>query len=231
MTPNVRLFLRTEELAQAWRVGFSGLDAEQIAVLPSLELADEFDDQGHPGMSTVQIKFGIIGQIRPGKAIEWLVPMFVDNPDLGKLTIAGAFNDPKQHQLMTLLKDYPYFHDRYLTEDEMIQLGREQDYLVMLYDDWDPRMEAATLYFAAKVNRPVIVYGDGWCGRMVRTYVCGIIAPHFGVLPDSFFKRIVAPSGNEYARLLKGLAQFRREHSGTAVRSAFLGKISNDGEM
>ena len=53
-----------------------------------------------------------------------------------------------------------------------------QDYLLMLYEVWDKGMErAAVLYLAARVNRPIVVYGDSWCGKMVKELRCGVVAP------------------------------------------------------
>jgi hypothetical protein len=38
-------------------------------------------------------------------------------------------------------------------------------------------MESAVLYLAARVNRPIVVYGDSWCGKMVKELRCGVVAP------------------------------------------------------
>lgn len=77
MRPDVSLYLRTEELAQAWLVSFSG----QIRYLPSLEIPEPGDDSAGtdaecaaPIQPSSKVRFGIIGQIRLGKGIDWLEP-------------------------------------------------------------------------------------------------------------------------------------------------------------
>lgn len=88
--------------------------------------------------------------------------------------------------------------------------GAEQDYLLILYDLWDKRIESAVLYFAARANRPVVVYGDSWSGRMVREFGCGVVAPVGHGETVDLLRRIPCPGSAEYARLFKGMAEFRR---------------------
>ncbi len=84
---DTRLFLRTEELASAWRTTFPG---REFTVLPSLELPDITELPEQPTNSD-QLKHAVIGQIRPNKGIKWLVPLFQNHPEIGELTVAGTF--------------------------------------------------------------------------------------------------------------------------------------------
>ena len=221
--PDTVLFLRTEELAAAWRSAFPAVAEAKIDVLPSLELPESARILDQPA-PTNELKFGVLGQVRPGKGIEWLVPLFDRNPRAGTLTVAGAFNHRQHAQDMAFLHAHPNFINHFLSEDELVDLARSQHYLLMLYDNWDARMEAATLYLAAKVNRPVIARGAGWCGRMLKTYNCGIICEN-GDETEDFFLALPKPGEDNYAALLSGLAKFRATHSGAAWRQSFIDKV------
>ncbi len=216
----VVLFLRTQELVQDWQKHFPDAD---IRCLPSLEISDvTVEPNNTNSVKHSKIQLGILGQIRVGKCIEWLVPLFLTHPELGDLNICGAFSDRAAEVKLNTLKAYPSFNNKFLTEDELLALAAEQDYLLMLYDDWDPRMEGAVMFLAAKVSKPVIVYDEGWCGRMVRTFNNGVIAPkHKNEMMD-FFKGLPKPGSDVYQQLLSGVISFKCEHSGDKLKNAFL---------
>lgn len=216
------LFLRTDELAAAWRNAFPDIPQSKIDVLPSLELPESVLPA--PPAITRELKFGVLGQIRPGKGIEWLIPLFQANPQAGMLTVAGTFSSAIHERSLSVLQGYAHFINRFLAEDELLKLAQSQHYLVMLYDDWDERMEAATLYLAARANRPVIVRDAGWCGRMVRTYNCGLACER-GRETAEFFMALPKPGEEAYNKLLAGLARFREAHAGVAWRQAFVDKV------
>lgn len=219
-----RLFLRTEELACAWRAAFPGIPPERIDTIPSLEIPDR-DDARQPEGGEGCRRFGVMGQIRPGKSLEWLVPLFSDNPNLGKLRVAGTFSNPAHRNIVSVLEGYPEFDDRFLTESEMLAAASEQDYIVALYDDWDARMEAAAVFFAARVQRPVIVYDEGWCGRMVKEFGCGIAVPKIPHPDKNFFSKLPRPGEDDYRKLLAGIERFRDAHGGASSREVFLAKL------
>lgn len=215
----VVLFLRTQELVQDWQKHFPDAD---IRCLPSLEISDvTVEPNNTNSVKHSKIQLGILGQIRVGKGIEWLVPLFQTYPELGDLNICGAFSDRAAEVKLNRLNAYPSFNNKFLTEDELLALAAEQDYLLMLYDDWDPRMEGAVMFLAAKVRKPVIVYDEGWCGRMVRTFNNGLIAPkHKNEIID-FIKALPVPGTDAYKQLLSGVNSFKFEHSGNKLKHAF----------
>jgi hypothetical protein len=222
--PEVRLYLRTEELAQAWCETYKTVAGGQIGYLPSLEIPDD-EPQQYPARSTDTLAFGIIGQVRVGKGIDWLVPVFQNNAALGKLTVAGDFNKPQTREQLSVLSGFDGFISRFMSESDMLERAAGQDYLLMLYDVWDKRMESAVLYLAARVNRPVVVYGDSWCGRMVREFGCGVIAPVGREETVDLLRRIPRPGSAEYARLLKGMAEFRQAHSVKSLRGKVIQEL------
>jgi hypothetical protein len=220
----VRLYLRTEELTVAWRDAHRTVAESQIRYLPSLEIPNE-DSLENLKIRSDEVAFGIIGQIRVGKAIEWLVPAFRNEPALGKLTVAGEFNMPQTREKLSVLSEFDGFINCFMTEGEMLALAAEQDYLLMLYEEWDKRMESAVLYLAARVGRPVVVYGDSWCGRMVQEHGCGVIAPFGHEQTVNFLRRVPRPGSAEYAKLLEGVDAFRQANSVKSLRGKVMQEL------
>lgn len=222
----VRLYLRTEELAQAWVEIFKDVVGQyKISTLPSLEIPDGAA-YPHPLGRTDQVRFGVIGQIRPGKSLEWLVPLFQKHPDIGKLTVAGAFASQEVHVQMSFLDEFEGFVSCFMSEDEMLERASMQDYLLMLYDgSWDKRMESAVLYLAARVNRPVVVYGDSWSGRMVREFGCGVVAPVAHEESVDFLQGLPRPGSVEYDSLLNGMNAFRQSYSVNSLRGKVIQEL------
>lgn len=221
--PETRLFLRTDELVSAWRAAFPCQPENKIDVLPSLELFDNKSVNFTPTRSKI-LKFGVLGQVRPGKGIEWLVPFFVANPSAGELTVAGACSTLEHQHELDVLKRFDNFINRFFSGQELLEIAQRQDYLLLLYDNWDARMEAAMLYLAANANRPVIVRESGWCGRMVNTYKCGVTCKQ-GEESADFFMALPRPESAAYQALLFGLEQFRNSYSGPVWRQQFIEKV------
>lgn len=221
---NVTIFFRTKELLDAWKKCYPNAN---FACLPSMEIpADEviasIDQQ-----KSSRLRFGILGQVREGKGIEWMVPLFEENEELGDLTVAGTFASDEQRKNLRFLNQYKGFINKYLTEQELLQQAALQDYLLMLYDKWDTRLEGAVMYLAARVNKPVIVYNEGWCGRMVTTYNNGLAISKGDSNFLEFVQSLPKPSTEEYKVLLRGVEAFKSHHTGRKVRDAFLKAIVN----
>lgn len=221
--PEVRFYLRTEELAQSWRDAYPEV-AGRVTTLPSLEIPDG-PAYHHDLAPAGQVRFGVIGQIRPGKGIEWLVPAFQAEAAPGKLTVAGEFNMPHTREQLSVLQGFEGFINEFMSERAMLERAAAQDYLLMLYDVWDKRMESAVLYLAARVNRPVIVYGDSWSGRMVREFGCGLCAPTDHAETIELLRDVPRPGSAEYDGLLKGMEAFREVHSVGALRGRVIQEL------
>ena len=221
----VVLFLRTEELASAWQTVFPHA---RIKCLPSLELPFDAEAALHDQTPSETVRLGVLGQIRTGKSLEWLVPLFRNDPALGVLTVAGTFNNQAEKKALNVLEGFETFQDKFLTEEELIGCALRQDYLLMLYDKWDHRMEGAVMFLAARVNRPVIVFDKGWCGRMVLTFGNGMFAPEQPELFSGFVKNLPKSGSMEYKKLLEGVAGFKSAHNGELLRNTFLEAIQGN---
>ncbi|MDP8568092.1 hypothetical protein [Methylophilus aquaticus] len=222
----VTLYLRTEELVGAWHKVFTRVPPTSIRHLPSLELPGPLAPIVSPIICN-HLKFGILGQIRQGKGLEWLVPMFISKPELGELLVAGAFNNPREAEAMAFLQGFSGFRNEYLADDTMLAIAQQQHYLLMLYDNWDARMESAVLYLAARAGRPVIAFGNGWCGRQVIEYGNGLIAPSNHADIESLLQSLPRAGSKEYSKLLLGVERFRQEHSNHKLRDQYLNELVN----
>lgn len=218
----VILFVRTEELSTAWKTAFPGAN---IKYLPSLEIPNNTIIRTASLTKKCEIKFGVLGQIRIGKSLEWLVPLFKNKLCQGKLTVAGTFYSDYERTKLAVLHDFDGFVDKFLTEEELLEYAASQDYLLMLYDNWDHRMEAAMMFVAARSNRPVIVYDKGWCGRMVKTFGNGIFAPTDSSEFPEFIDNLPKSDSLAYQQLLDGVNAFRIAHSGDSIRNIFIKTI------
>jgi glycosyltransferase involved in cell wall biosynthesis len=215
------LFLRTEELASAWREAFESIPAGQIRYLPSLEILDDVETPA-PVPRPGPIRFGILGQIREGKGIDWLVPAFGADPELGCLTVAGPFANARAWEALKCLEGLDGLDARYLSQQSLLQAARAQDYLLLLYQPWDDRMESAALYLAASACRPVVTYSRGWCGRMVKDYGCGIgVSGSQQEILDAL-RQLPRPGTARYQSLLDGVASFRQANSASALLPEFM---------
>lgn len=223
MRSDVRFYLRTEELALAWTNVYKDVVQKgTISTLPSLEIPDG-PVYEHVSEATGRVRFGVIGQIRPDKGLDWLVPVFQQHPDIGKLTVAGEFNMPQTREQLSVLNGFDGFINCFMSESDMLERAASQDYLLMLYDgSWDKRMESAVLYLAARVNRPVVVYGDSWSGRMVSEFGCGVIAPVDHQQAAECLRNVPCHGSVEYAKLLDGVAAFRKAHSVASLRPVLM---------
>lgn len=218
----VTLYLRTDELVYDWKKAFP---SAKIKYLPSLEIPVDEDLVSVKQTLSANVRLGVLGQIRVGKGLEWLVPLFKNNPSMGKLIVAGTFNNIKQRQTLNMFEGFDGFRDKFLTEEELIRIASEQDYLLMLYDNWDHRLEGAIMFLAARVGRPVIVYDIGWCGRMVREYGNGVVAPLNRDAMPEFFKSLPIAGTAAYNSLLIGVEKFKLANSDTNLRKAFINAI------
>jgi hypothetical protein len=244
--PRFTLFLRTDELRDAWRAAFP--QARRIDVLPSLELAsdeggteiaaesrgtddaDALRDGRSAGAARSRdvgaavrgpVRVAILGQLRPGKGLDWLVPALRDRTDVA-LTVAGPFFDATHRAALPMLEGFAGLRAEYLPEATLRAIAAAQDWLVMLYDGWDARMEAATLFLAARADTPVVALDAGWCGRMLATWGLGIgVTP--GARPGAdWFAALPTRDDARHAACRAGLARFRAAHGPAAMRGRFV---------
>ena len=194
---DVSLFLRTDELAAAWREAFGLTSRARIGTLPTLELVGTAPLPVRSDRAGAA-RFAVIGQVRPGKGLDWLIPTFCSHRDLGTLLVAGSLSTENVRTSMPELRGYPHFIERFLPEQELLDLAIEQDWLLTLYDEWDTRMEAATLFLAARAGCPVVAYDEGWCGRVVRTFGNGVLVPRTQRPGPDFFRSLPTRSSAAY---------------------------------
>jgi hypothetical protein len=221
----VRLFLRTRELVAAWSDALPEVRRGQIDTLPSLEIPLTDGMGALPAQPMGATRFAVIGQIRTGKSLEWLVPLFEAHREIGELRVSGAFFNAEQRSRLPMLAGFAGFDDRFIPDEQLVPRAAESDYLLTLYDSWDHRLEAATFYLAARARRPVIAYDKGWCGRMINQYGCGIAIREHMAADADFFANVPQRNSDEYRRMQAGIDEFHRAHSAQARRAEFIEKV------
>lgn len=222
--PFVRLLLRTEELAEAWAAVLPPSARRNLGTLPTLEIPP-VDERVEPRRDDSSRRFLVIGQLRTGKGLERLVPLFRSRPDLGTLTVAGAFASESMRSALQVLTGFPGLREGYLDEADLLATVAENDYVLMLYDGWDHRMEAATLFLAARVGRPVVAFDAGWTGRMVRTFGCGVPIPLEAGDLGSVVAGLPQSDSVVYQAMVDGMALFREAHLPDRLRERFLATL------
>ena len=218
----VVLCVRTSELEDDWVAAFPSLDRARLRTLPSLELPPGRHFAERPCLDRADLRFGVLGQIRRGKSIELLVPLFERCPSLGTLTVAGSFASPAEREALGVLAGFAGFEERYFDDEGLLTLTAAQDYLLVLYDQWDKRMESAVIYLAMRAGRPVVVYSEGWCERVVRHYGCGITVAREGIDLGQVLASLPLPGSTAYAALLAGVLRFRNDHRDEVLLPQFL---------
>jgi hypothetical protein len=225
---DVVLCVRTLELEKDWIAAFPEIEPSRIRTLPSLEIPEGQDFPLRLCERRADLRFGVLGQLRRGKSLDVLVPLFSARPDLGVLKVAGSFASLAEREALRLLQDFPDFEERYFEDAELLLLTAAQDYVVLLYDHWDKRMESAVLYLAMRANRPILAYSEGWCERMIQEFGCGVSVARDGLDPGAFLGALPLPGSADYAALLDGVARFRGAHRADALRPRFVSCVGLD---
>jgi hypothetical protein len=212
---NCKFFCRTDELTASWQAALPE-HRDRFASLPSIEISQV--TYAEPRAPSMHLKLGILGQIRSGKGIERATAE-LHELDGVVLTIAGPYASKDARRRYGPLLERLGFQAGWLSEAAMRTTAEQQDYMLLLYDDWDERMESGILYLAASVGRPVVVYAGGWCARQVEAYGCGIVLQRSEPLqPDSWPR-----AGSEaYQRLTAGMREFAADHHGPRLAERLL---------
>jgi hypothetical protein len=218
---DVVLCVRTLELEKDWIEAFPDVDRRRIRTLPSLEIPEA---QGFPVRRCerrTDLRFGVLGQLRRGKSLDVLAPLFSGRPDIGVLKVAGSFGSAAERDALRVLESLPGFEERYFEDAELLQRTAALDYVVVLYDNWDKRMESAVLYLAMRANRPIVAYSEGWCERMIEQFGCGVSVAREGADLAAFLESLPLPGDPGYTALLEGVARFREAHRADVLLPRF----------
>lgn len=226
--PDVVLCVRTLELEKDWVAAFPEVDPSRIRTLPTLEIPEVQDIPVRPRARRADLRFGVLGQLRRGKSLDVLVPLFTARPDIGVLKVAGSFASPAEREALHFLQEFPDFEERYFDDTSLLQLTAAQDYIVVLYDLWDKRMESAVLYLAMRANRPILAYSEGWCERMIQEFGCGVSVVQAGLDLGAFLAALPVPGSVEYTALIDGVARFRAAHRADVLLPRFVDCVGLD---
>jgi glycosyltransferase involved in cell wall biosynthesis len=225
---NFHLHLRTHELCESWHQALPEFKP-RISYLPSLELQDsqfiEIDrcSQATPTQRHLR-RFLILGQIRPQKSVEQVVSTFIKFPLLGTLKIAGRIADSNlRSNLMEFLQPHIEIEDQFLSIETIQRKFAETDYNLMLYLDWDNKMEASMLFESVRHGCPVVAYEGGWLGNTVANEKLGWLIPkssrdNLGAVLD----QLPSPNSQDYQRVLSSIKNCYFKWSSSSIVEEFL---------
>lgn len=205
----LRLFVRSPELLEAWRRDFPQL-APASRLLPPLEAALQSWPPAAPRQSAAPLAIGVVGQIRVGKCLPELLQIADRNPEAVSIAVHGPLYTEQSAAFVSQMRTHPRVRAGFMSEAEMLRVAASQDYLAgfLQEDQWDMRMESATFWLGVKAGRPVLCFGAGWIGRMVRESGCGIILPG-GALDERLLAGVPRRDSPEYARCLESIERLR----------------------
>lgn len=208
----IRLWVRTEELRDAW-VRACPISTAPVGVLANLDLLGTplFDRAVVPAAHRI---FVIAGQIRPEKCVESLFNVFASNEDLGDLRIAGRIVCKRLASVLSVAHNNIRVDDRHLSEAEMRECIAAAHYQLLLYRNWDNRMEAAMLFESVKAGTPIVCFQGGWLGRMCIEHGLGWTVSSD---PTQDIRQVLMslpiPGSIQYADACERLRRFHQEHT------------------
>lgn len=172
----LRLFLRTPELVEAWSRAYPDI-APVLRLLPPVEGVLPAALPAQPVPLTGPLRIGVIGQVRIGKCIPALLEAGSRSSESVSVSVYGPLYDSQPDEFLRLMRTHPRVHLGFMTEETMLGVSMQQDYLACLFEEniWDIRMESATFWLAVKTGKPVLCFGSGWIAKKVRQTGCGVI--------------------------------------------------------
>jgi hypothetical protein len=231
------LYLRTEELADAWKNALPAF-SEKIDYLPSLELqgsayrSEDSSSKKSISISESGLNFLVAGKIRPQKSVYELVSVFSKYSSIGTLNICGKISE---HNLRIKIGEMVKIRnlknikitDQFLSEEEIRDFFSASHYNLMLYKDWDMRMESAMLYESMKYLCPVVVYVGGWLENKVKKYGLGWSIPRTvdEQLISQYLGKLPSPFSKDYLEVLENLRKAHDKLASQAIVQEFLYKL------
>lgn len=224
---HLRLAPFTAELADSWHQ--SGLlPPEASVVLPTLQMTySESPPYKDSVTSRSQLVFALVGSLRSQKNVDRIVPIFRDGTVSGKLILAGeVLGDLMSSSLPSMVdraRGRIDFQPRFLSEAELHTLVGTAHYNLLLYVDFDERMESAMLFTSARLGTPIIGTQHGWLGRMVKEYQLGYaINPYDADEIRHCLSACELPGSPDYRRFEQGLRNLLADYRQEIVVPKFL---------
>lgn len=216
---NNKIFTRTKYLSSSWQKYF--LNNRNIFCL---ECCDYPNVIIRKNKKKGKLKFGVVGQIRFGKSIEFLSDFFIKNKTQGSFYLIGNFPKDKLKKKFEFINKKNFFKENFDSPKNNSNKILSLDYICLMYDDFfDHRQDISTLYLAAKIRSPIICFNKkGWLLNKVKKYNCGLI---LNSVED--FKDLPKRNSLRYKKFINGLVKFDQSETGQAKVNFFYNKITN----
>lgn len=217
----LRLFLRSVELLEAWQARCPEL-AGALRLFPPIEAAAQSRLPVCASHDGGPLRIGVVGQIRVGKCIPQLLRLAEGSPEALSVAVQGPLYEAQPAEFLNFVRSHPRVHAGFMSEEDMLQVAARQDYLAGLLEQsrWDVRMESATFWLGIRSGRPILCFGSGWIGRMVRDTGCGIILATSD-LNEASLRSVPTRDSPEYRRCLESIDRLRGELTPEALWAQF----------
>ena len=207
-TGNNQIFLRTTVHRDNWRKIFPKCK-NNINVIKSID---------YPEITATKITkskkltFGVVGQIRFGKSLEFLNEFFNKNTQYD-FKIIGSFASKKSKKNFEFInKKYLVGQTDFLPFNDMITETRKLDYILLLYDEYiNLDNEVSIFYIAAKLRIPIIfLKKQNFLSNIFHKYKCGIMLDNLNE-----FMEFPTVDSDMYKNFQKNLIKFDEENLNT----------------
>lgn len=203
---NVHICVRTERLKYDWDKAVGERLKARILLWNHVE---NFDDT-RACQQDKRYRFGILGQIRRGKSIELIVPRDIAQRKNLQVIIAGEYANETAYREYHYLDDYSGMRRGYLSTEKYRELCALLEYQLLLYDEWDNRMESGNIFVSVLVGTPVIVYDGGWLSDIVMKFNIGVVVQRNEKTLASILGALPVSRSQEYKEYVKGMDAFRQ---------------------
>ena len=196
---NTKVITRTSELEKSWKKSFYN-KKHKISYIPPLDFPNTLNKKK---IKKGKLNFGLVGQIRHGKSIEFLNTFFLKNISKYNFSIIGGYaNRQAKENFKFLDPKFLISKKDFLTFNEIRLAASKLDYIILLYDDFfDKRNEVSTLYFAAKLKLPIICFkNNGWLYTQLKKFECG-----YSIKSIDDFSNFPKRNSKKYRSYLLGL--------------------------
>ena len=203
-----QIFVRTNGHRDTWRTFFPKLK-EKINIIKTLDYPEIINTNS---IKNKKLKFGVIGQIRFGKSLEFLNDFFKKQSQYDFKIIGSFANRESKKNFEFIEKKFLLEQTDFLPFNDMINETRKLDYILLLYDEYvNLDSEVTIFYIASKLRIPIIFSKkQNFLRNIFQTYKCGIMLDNL----DQFLD-FPNTETEDYKNFQKNLIKFDEENLNT----------------
>ena len=204
-----QIVLRTNGHRDTWRKFFPKYE-NKINVIKTLDYPEITSTNK---INKEKLNFGVVGQIRFGKSLEFLNDFFNKNTQYDFKIIGSFANKESKKNFEFINNKYLMDQTNFLPFNDMINEARKLDYILLLYDEYvNLDSEVTIFYIASKLRIPIIFSKkQNFLRNIFKKYKCGIMIDNL-----KEFLNFPTSETKEYKTFQKYLIKFDNENLSTS---------------